>query len=594
MRLIVYAFPVLFLTAQLAQAQNYAELNINQVQARFYSHGLVGVDPATNIPHFEVPAGGDTHPLFSAGLWIGGMSVGNQLHLAAMNYETLTNADFFPGPLTNDGSASIDQATSTAYDHVWSALGSDIALQQAYCTCLSTPGCDVAVEFPGYQMPASFGDWPAMGDINASQDLYLAPFIDYNADGDYNSNDCDAPCIRGDQMLYTIFNDKLQFHQHSGCQPLGVQVQAMPFAYAGVNDALDHTVFVRYVITNQSTQTYLSTSIGLFTDFDLGGYNDDYIGSDPVRNLWYVYNADNSDGDEGGTNGYGTQPPAFGAVVFQGPRLDLNNLDAEDPSTLPAWNGSGFDDGYIDNERGGLDRVAYMLNSGTPAMSDPVSCPNFFNYLTGFWVDNTPQTYGGTGYDPNDPDAIDARFAFPGDTDPSGVGTGGVAQAPWSEVSAGNTAGDRRAMGVMTPFTFEPGMVQEIVIGFVYARASSGGPQASIAALQARVDSISPLFGDAVLNICTGIGAQAGINEGASQATIELFPTPTTDRVRLVAPAGAAGTLLSLFDATGRCVGSHRLVQGPNEIDVQDLASGVYSCEVRTSRTRFTGRLVKE
>jgi hypothetical protein len=52
--------------------------------------------------------------------------------------------------------------------------------------------------------------------------------------------------------------------------------------------------------------------------------------------------------------------------------------------------------------------------------------------------------------------------------------------------------------------------------------------------------------------------------------------------------------VLNVLDATGRCVYAHRLVQGTNEIDVRSLASGIYTCEVRAARTRYTGRLIKD
>ena len=42
----------------------------------------------------------------------------------------------------------------------------------------------------------------------------------------------------------------------------------------------------------------------------------------------------------------------------------------------------------------------------------------------------------------------------------------------------------------MGPFTFQPGEEQDIVVAYVYARAGSGGPEASAQALKLRVDSI--------------------------------------------------------------------------------------------------------
>ena len=69
------------LTVQSSTAQSFGELDINDVRARFYSHGLIGHDIAGSSAAFEVPQNGGAHPLYSAGLWIGGITTDNQLKL---------------------------------------------------------------------------------------------------------------------------------------------------------------------------------------------------------------------------------------------------------------------------------------------------------------------------------------------------------------------------------------------------------------------------------------------------------------------------------------------------------------------------------
>src|SRR5690606_9603222 len=114
---------------------------------------------------------------------------------------------------------------------------------------------------------------------------------------------------------------------------------------------------------------------------------------------------------------------------------------------------------------------------------------HYYGYMEGKWKDGLPLTYGGTGYS-TDPAAVPARYQFPGDSDPLGAGTNGEAMPPWTESSAVNMPGDRRGVASMGPFTLSPGQVQDIVVAYVYARAGSGGPAASVQALQLRVDSI--------------------------------------------------------------------------------------------------------
>ena len=62
---------------------------------------------------------------------------------------------------------------------------------------------------------------------------------------------------------------------------------------------------------------------------------------------------------------------------------------------------------------------------------------------------------------------------FPGDTDPS-------FEENWDETTAGNTPSDRRFIQSAGPFTLEPGAVNYITTGVVWAKAEEGGPLASV------------------------------------------------------------------------------------------------------------------
>ena len=109
--------------------------------------------------------------------------------------------------------------------------------------------------------------------------------------------------------------------------------------------------------------------------------------------------------------------------------MDADGLDNIGTPLVPALNGNGFDDGIIDNEQHGLDGTIYFLSSGNSSMTLPTQQAHFVNYLQGAWKDGTPLTYSGTGLG----GTINAAFAFPGNSDPTGVGTGGVPQSPWSD-----------------------------------------------------------------------------------------------------------------------------------------------------------------
>ena len=62
---------------------------------------------------------------------------------------------------------------------------------------------------------------------------------------------------------------------------------------------------------------------------------------------------------------------------------------------------------------------------------------------------------------------------FPGTTDPS-------FNEVWTEITAGNDPADRRFLQSAGPFSLEPGAVNYITIGVVWARASEGNNFASV------------------------------------------------------------------------------------------------------------------
>ncbi len=589
----------LLCSAAQAWGQAYGELEINNVRARFYANGRVSLDTLSSTAHFEVPQGGSATSLYAGGLWIGGIATGGQLRLSSTLYDQYPDVDFYPGPLTTtDGTTT--QAISDQYDRVWSITRAEIATHLAYFQCLGDPNCDVAVEFPGgYTIPASILDWPAMGQFTLGYDVYLAPFYDYDQDGNYVPASGDAPCILGDQALFNVFNDHLS--AQSGDQPMGVEVQAMPFAYNSDEPALDGTVFIRYHLVNRSTQTYTNTMLGFFNDFDLGCANDDFIGCDPSRNLAYAYNWD--DNDEGclGAVGYGAQPPAFGMVLLKGPLVDANAEDDPASNELPNWNGQGFGDAVVDNERFGLAHFMYFNREATlNCCNDPNTEGDHYNYLRGIWKDGVTMSYGGVGYNP-DPNALACAFMFPGSGDPVGAGTGGAIQGPWSEVQ--QVLPDRRGLMSMGAFTLVPGQHMDLVFAYVYARAASGGALASVAALQARVDSVSAFANTLpIWNVSEvdGFHGQCvdypflGVPDQPAFGRLTLFPSPAAEQVRFDAPSDLIGGILTLRDAIGRIVLRQRVVPGMNDIEISSLAKGIYTCEAVTARARFTGRVVKE
>ena len=325
------------------------------------------------------------------------------------------------------------------------------------------------------------------------------------------------------------------------------------------------------------------------------------IGTDVARGLTYVYNGDNDD-ENGLSIGYGVQPPAFGLVHLAGAMLDPDGADDPVANTIPAYNGSGFGDGIVDNERYGLTVSRYFSNVGG-ATGDPMTPGDHYAQLLGYWNDGSAQLYGGTGHmsDPNaDPNTISA-FAYPEGSDPYGTGTSGVPQSSWSELSAGNLSGDRRMLSAQGPFTLDPGEHVHVDYAFVFARAGSGGPWGSVQALQQRTDSVRAFFqaelDPALMNEapwCPG-GVPTGIRTlDRSAEGLEVFPNPASDRVRFSLPSNETWNFVTVHDATGRVVISDPSGGGKQVSDVSGLAPGHYVVRIGSAGRVLQGRFVKE
>ena len=457
-----------------------AFLDIGNVRAMI----LGGGDMWWNLSaaQYEVPKDSDLHSIFAGALWIGGLDDNDNLKVAAMTYRT-NGVDFFPGPLNADinsneyGTVNADICNN--YDNHWTITLSEVEAYVDYNNCVNDPNCPENVIYPEYEIPDAILNWPASRlDVDGTYD-YLAPFIDVDGDGEYsvgldypayNINN-DLNCLNddmlfGDQSVWWVFNDKGGYHAETGGAEIGLEIQAQAFAYKTVDD-LGNMTFYSYKIINRSTETLNQTYFGQWVDPDVGNYQDDYIGCDVELGLGYCYNGDDNDESDPlqGVNGYGQNPPAVGVDFFRGPLADENDGIDNDR------------DGEIDEEGEQIimSKFVYYNNAAWDTdiydwNNDPVFAIDYYNYLKGIWTNGQPMTYGGNGGVASNPPC---DFMFPGDTDPS-------FEENWDETTAGNTPSDRRFIQSAGPFTLEPGAVNYITTGVVWAKAEEGGPLASV------------------------------------------------------------------------------------------------------------------
>jgi hypothetical protein len=512
-------------------ATGNTDLNINNIRTRINTGGDMWWD-LIGTAKYEVPKGSGKTSMFSGALWIGGLDVNGQLKLAALRYRQVGN-DYWPGPLTTDGTAAIDAATCQQYDKHFVITRKEVDEFLTHCD----PNTGVFIPSSDYQIPNSILNWPAHGDVSKKQSYYLAPFYDRGNDGFYDPNDGDYPyydinnslcptnpanignppvptaegngilvdqVLKGDQTLWWVFNDKGNVHTESQGAPIGLEIRAQAFAFA-TNDEINNMTFYSYEIINRSTYRLTETYFSQWIDCDLGYANDDYVGCDVKRGLGYCYNGKEVDGS-GQPQAYGAQPPAIGADFFQGPYMDADGIDNPkydhngQQICDVSINGVNFGNGIVDDERFGMRRFVYHNNNSQGApnyCTDPDIAIDYYNYLKGIWKDGTKMIYGGNAHAGTGAYGPECDFMFPGDSDPCNWGTGG--QTPngptyWTEVTANNQPDDRRFMQSAGPFTLEAGAVNYITVGIPWARASQGGAWASVELLRTTDDKCQRLF----------------------------------------------------------------------------------------------------
>lgn len=269
------------------------------------------------------------------------------------------NFEFGAGPIAND--YNLDTYLNT-YDRIWYVYRTEVLSHILNWDQL------------GYVVPLSISSWPGNGNILNGEAQILAPFEDVNGNSIYEPELGEYPLIRGDQATFCILNDENNSHLSSGLTPLKQEIHLMTYQYA-TSDCLSQTTFLHFEIFNRSQEVYTDYTFGLLNDYDLGNFADDFVGSDSNLSLSYVYNGDSNDEDNGGTNGYGENPPAFGF-------MELNqNLSSNVP-----FDATNANTGSFNNMKG-------LKGDGT-AVLDASSAPTSFSFDNSADVNNTEKGLG--------------------------------------------------------------------------------------------------------------------------------------------------------------------------------------------------------
>ncbi len=547
-------------------------LSINNIKALVRAGGMQFWEGFGNLPIYQYPNGSGKTTIYTSSLWLGGMDINSQLHLAAERF-CQNGTDFWGGPLTTDGTASTTSTIAANWDKVWKINKQDLLIYLNSTAYPSNP-------------PAFVLNWPAHGDTLLHQSYQLAPFVDVNNNGNYEPLLGDYPKIYGDQCIFFIINDQ-KIHTETAGIPIGAEIHVFAYAFDNPSDSsLYNAIFYKYKIINRSVNTYTNFYLGHFTDIDIGYSIDDYVACDVERSTYYGYNGRAVDG-WGSFNCYDSLPPAQGVTILGGPTMDKDGIDNPSGGCDFSVNGLNFGDNIIDNERIGMSRFIYYNNSIHNIYGEPDTISHYYNFMTGLWKNGTPLTWDSSGYNPLS--STTARFMFPGLSDTLNWGTGcGVRPTPndWSEVDMQNAPGDRRGLASMGPFTFNAGATQYVDI--VYTTATSYNfKSSSVDVMKQRIDHIRDLF----VNSPEIFQGYVGVSE-KEEMKFNIYPNPASEYI-MIEGIGLKKSNYILYNIVGQSVMVGKLENNSSKIDIARLNSGIYFMQLKTENLTRTIKFIK-
>ena len=452
------------LFAQCEPPENTSSLFANEIQALTTTGGDLfwdGNDAQFNI----TSAPGTPSTIFAEGLWLGGIDADGNLKVAAQTYgRSSGESDYFPGPLPNGG--TIDADTCANWDLIWSVRRYEIEAHQADYADNGEIDAPIAaiMEWPGKGNPYFEG---AFGFPLPDDEHGLAPFADTDGDGVYDPMAGDYPALENvavtpGQIIWSVFNDAGNVHNQSDGGPLNVEIQRTSWAVGCGGSILDRTVFIQYKLINRGLEPLDSLQLAIWTDFDLGCYTDDNIGSAPEQNAFFVYN--NNDVDQTpcpqGVASFGENPPVQSTVILSHPLTSFIYYNSSGVITHP------------------------------PGTSSPSNSLDFYRFMNGTWVDGTPMTVGGSGY----MDGVEeTTFAFPDDpNDPEG----------WSMQTEDLVPGDFRGMGGVRLETLEPNASVEVATARLYTRVPGNDHLENVSAMYGELDALHEAYANGFETAC--------------------------------------------------------------------------------------------
>lgn len=388
---------------------------------------------------------------------------------------------------------------------------------------------------PGYQMPASIRNWPAVGDSSLGIPTDLAPFADVNQNACYDPANGDYPIMKGDEAIYWI--------RHNADSNLLLEYHYMLYAYNNPQyQELNQAQFLECRIVNRGADFYDSAKVGFYFDGDLGNPADDYVGCDSANNIAYFYNGDNFDEGVSGQTGYGANSPAVGIKFLSD---SMTNM--------------------------------VYFNIGSGQNGDPVTSIQRWNYLNSRWKNGSPVLYGGNGLNSLAVTNQPTTHMYTGDP---------YNNTGWTERDPGpgensNSPGDRRLLAAMDHFQFRPGESKVVEMVMAYGRKGSVNTHWENVPEMLRVLNSIEDFWD-TLSVQSGVYGQnydcpdpVGLaDRKLDEAKFSVYPNPASSQ--LILEAEVPMERVQFFSLSGGLVKDLQLNTSRANLDVSEMNNGLY------------------
>ena len=477
--------------------------------------------------------------LFSSSLWIGGITPAGELAISAGRYHTLLSLPLGTQLTTTDPACML-------YDTMWVVPRTAI---DAHRSELAAAGVPIV------QRPALYG-YPGRNNPHFAQfnpfglppDEDLAPFYDANGDQVYDPDQGDYPLpadVAPEAIPTTLsWSARATATQAHFALPLAGTVYRTIFSYdCADTPSLTTTLFTQQRFVYTGSTPLDSLHMGIWTDFALGCWQDDYLGTVVDLSTVYSYNRSAVDDYACAERFAGTVPVA--ALTFL---------------SHPLYG------------------AVYTGNSSLGIVPAPYGEPHlpwqYYSLLTGSWTDGSPLTYGGFG---GLGDSI-VQHLFTGDPNDADQ---------WSMRHTPLPSYYRTGVGSAYIGRLEPGESVRLDAAFsVHAGGSS------------HLDNVTRMFAgaaalhDAYAAGFAGSGCSVPVAAAPSPALPELriFPNPAAGACTL--SAAAPVDELRIYDLHGRSLvhlyPSRRTVSLP----IDRLAPGIVVVRARSGARWTAKRLV--